>query len=119
MTMAARWERARRRFVRQDDAGPIGERAGNRHPLGLAARQNGRERVPAVADFQIVQKLDRSPSRFRGIRPGQVERDGDVVGAVEERQEIVELKDEADLVQEQSAQIRPSSACQRQPRRAW
>ena len=38
----------------------IGERARDRHPLRLATGQQRSHRVLAVADFQIIERLDRT-----------------------------------------------------------
>src|SRR5260370_34813303 len=60
-----------------------------------------------MSDVEIVEKLDGTGACCCRGKSGQIEYDGNVVGAVEERKQIVELKDEADLFEAEAAQIRP------------
>ena len=95
----------RGRLVGEDDARPVGERAGDRDALGFAAGELRRHRVLAVSDLEIVEQFDGARARRRGAKSGKMEHHGDIVGGVEERQQIGVLKDEADLVEPQPAQI--------------
>ncbi len=94
-----------RRLVREDDARPICERARNRYPLRLAARKLRRHSVFPVPNFEIIQQIDRVLARCRRAVPGQLQDDRDIVGCVEERQEVRILEDEADIIETESAQV--------------
>ena len=61
-----------------------------------------------MADLEIVQQFERPLARHGTVRPGQLQDDGDIVCCVEERQQVVELEDEADLVESELAQIAPA-----------
>ena len=98
------------RLVGEDDARTVGERPGDRHALGLAAGQLGGKGVLAMADLEIVQQLDSPACVPRRLVPRQLQHHRHVVGGVEERQQVVELEDEADLLQPQPAQIAPQPA---------
>ena len=101
---ARRVER-RGRLICENDARPVGERAGNRDALPLPAGQLRRHRVPTVADLQVVQQLDGACESRRGTKSRKLQHHGDIVGGVEEGQQIGVLENEADLVEPQPAQI--------------
>jgi hypothetical protein len=52
-----------------------------------------------MTDLEIIQKIDRADSRFLGFDSGQLQHQRDIVGRIKEGDEIVELENEADLVQ--------------------
>jgi hypothetical protein len=95
----------RRRLVGEDDLRPVGQRSGDRDALRLPAGQLGRHCIPPASDLQVVEEFD-------GPRPGssraqarQLHDLHNVLGRVEERQEIVGLEDEPDLFKPQPPQI--------------
>src|SRR5664279_368647 len=59
----------------------------------------------AVADFEIVEQFDGALARRRRAHAGEIEHYRDVVAAVEERQQIGVLEDEAYLVEPEPAQV--------------
>ena len=83
----------------------IGQRAGDGHALRLTAGQASRVSVPVVGDAQIVEQLHGPAPRRLGSPAGEVQHDQDVLQAGQERDQVVELEDEADLVQPQPAQV--------------
>jgi hypothetical protein len=87
--------------------GRLARARGYGHPLRLASRQLGRECALAPADLQVVEELRSARSRVGDFVAGQLQHEGDVVGRVEERQQVVELEDETDLFQSQAPQIVP------------
>lgn len=93
---ALRVER-RRRLVRQNDPRVVGKCASDRHPLRLAAGQLGRKGVPAMTNFQVVKQLNSAAAGLLGRKAGQMQHHRDILGAGQERQQVVILKDEADL----------------------
>ena len=93
------------RFVGEDDARAVGQRPGDGHALRLAARQQRRHGAGAVADLQIVQQFLRAGLRLCPALARQMQHQRDVVGGIEERQQVVGLEDEADLVEPQAAQV--------------
>ena len=103
----------RRRLVGENDARPVGERAGDGDALRLAAGKLRRHGVLAVADLEIVEQLDGPLSRVGGIDAGQMQHERDIVGGIEERQQVVELEDEPDLFEPQPAQVAAQPACRR------
>lgn len=87
------------RLVGEDDPRPIGQHPGDRDALRLAARELGWHGVLAMADLEVLKEVDRAPRRVVLGTARQVKHQRDIVGTVEERQQVVELKDEADLLQ--------------------
>jgi hypothetical protein len=59
-----------------------------------------------VAHLEIVEKLDRPRMGGSGVETGEMKHDCDVVRAVKKRQQIVELKYEANFSEAQPSQIR-------------
>ena len=78
----------RDRLIGDKDAWPVGERASNRDVLPLAAGQLRAHRTPAVADFEVIQQFDRARKIRRRTEPRKLQYHGDVVGDVEEWQQI-------------------------------
>ena len=68
---ARRIER-RGRLVGENDARPVGKRAGDRHALRFAARELFRQSMLAVADLEIVEQFDGTSARHRGAETGQI-----------------------------------------------
>ena len=84
------------RLVGEDDLGPAGQRPGHGDPLLLAARQLGRAVLQPVAEADGGDDpVEPAPV---GLPAGQVEREGDVLGRRQRRQQVVGLEDEADAV---------------------
>ena len=58
-----------------------------------------------MSDLQVVQQLCRPVARGVGVCPCKLQHERDIFGRVEERDQVVELEDEADLVEPQPAQV--------------
>jgi len=56
-----------------------------------------------VGDAEVVEQLQGAPPGRIRLPPGQVQDHEDVLQAAQERDQVVELEDEADLVQPQTA----------------
>ena len=87
----------RQRLVQQQDDRFLDERARQRHPLALAARELSRPPLQQPAD---VEQLGHLRDLLLGLSPrdfGQVEREADVLLDAEVRIDRVVLEDEADL----------------------
>ena len=83
------------RLVREDDGRPAHERAGDRDALLLAAGELGRAvRAPVLQADLVEQVLEEVLVR---LRPGEREREGDVLLGGQHRQQVEELEDEADV----------------------
>ena len=95
----------RRRFIGKDDARPVSERAGNRHTLSFAARELCGHGMLAVTNLQIIKKLDGPCPGRGGIEPGKLKHDGNIVGAIEKREQIIGLKYEPDLLKAEPPHI--------------
>ena len=79
------------------------QRAGDRDPLLLAAGELGRAVVEPVAE---ADRVDQLVEALRiGVAAGELERQQDVLPRVEDRQQVEELEDEADLVAAQLGQL--------------
>ena len=88
------------RFVEQQHARLDGQRAGQRHPLPLAARKLGRIALAEARELHQLQQvgdaaLDLGLGRPRGARP-DLEAVGDVLRHVEMAEQRVVLEHEAD-----------------------
>src|SRR3712207_2749350 len=87
-----------RRLVGQKQARRVGNRAGNRNTLLLAAGELARTMIETLAQPQKGQKL-RSAILRLGLREAADElRDDHVLQSRELRQEVVKLVDEAELL---------------------
>ena len=90
-------------LIGENYAGPISQRASNRHTLGFAARKLRGHRVLAMTDLEIVEQVDGARMCRRGAKSGKMQHHSDVVAAVEKWQQIGVLKDEADLIEPERA----------------
>jgi len=61
--------------------------------------------VLAMTHLQIVEEIDRAVARAGGINTCQLQCDGDIVGRVQEWQQIMRLENESNLFETQSAQV--------------
>ena len=93
----------RSRLVGENNPRPIGQCPSDRHTLRLAAGEVGWHGVFAMADLQVLKQIDRAPLCLALRTARQVKDQRDIVGAVKERQQVVELEDEANLLQSQPA----------------
>ena len=57
-------------LISENCAGPVSQRASNRHALGFAARELSRHRVLAVPDFKIVEQVNGAAVCGRRADPG-------------------------------------------------
>ena len=105
---ALRIER-RCRLVCEDNAWFVRQSTGNGDALRLTARQLGRHSAPAVPDLEIVEQFDRAGSGRHSIGTRQLKNERHIVRRIEERDQIVELEEEADLVESQLPEIWPQS----------
>ncbi|MDM0083463.1 hypothetical protein QTI17_22975 [Variovorax sp. J31P179] len=93
-TLALAAESRLRRFVGEDDERIVGQRAGDRHPLALAAGQLAGTLVMVALQAEAVQQLRGAGIDRVGAEPSQLaDREGDVVERAEFRQQEVELED--------------------------
>ena len=100
-----------RRLVRQQQPRPVGERARERHPLLLAARELRRPVVQRGAEPHRREQLARPRLRRRPARARRPLRQRHVLQRRELRQQVVELVDEADrLAPEPGARARRRAA---------
>ena len=98
------------RLVGEQDARAVGDGAGDRDALLLAARKLGRAMALARPKAEIAQELAAAVRRLRAREAGDHLRQDEVLERREFRQEVMELIDEADLVA-------PQRRCA--PRRSW
>src|SRR5207245_9681586 len=56
-------------------------------------------------DFERIERSDGAGTRRDGAKSGELQHDGDIVGGIEEWQQIGILKDEADLLEPEPPQI--------------
>ena len=81
-------------LVEEEQLGLDDERAGERHPLLLAARELARESSPELLEADQAKRLgDLLPDRGRGVS-AHLEPEGDVLGRREVGEEGVALEDE-------------------------
>src|SRR5215204_830344 len=83
------------RFVRPHDDGLVDERAGDRHPLLLAAAHLGRELVRLLGDADSFEGGERPPARLFGPHACDQEGQLDILHGGEDRDQVVRLEDEA------------------------
>ena len=84
------------RFVGENETGPVGERAGHRDTLLLAAGELVRVPVREMGQPDQVQEV---PDTLPALRPRQpVEAERDVPGDAQVREEGVVLEDEPELM---------------------
>jgi len=86
------------RLVGQHDAGPVDQRARDRHPLALSARQLVGPVLDAIREPDQRQRLARAAPALLVLDPGVDQRQLDVVERVGARQQVEGLEHEADLV---------------------
>ena len=84
------------RLVGEDHARPVDQRAGDRHALALPARELVGQLVGVLGQPQARQQL--GAALVAAARAAQRELQRDVLDRREERQEVVRLEDEPDLV---------------------
>src|SRR5438874_3412645 len=92
-----------RRLVGEDDLGPRRQGTRGRDALLLPARQLAGTVLQAVTESRRVQDLV-DPLRVR-LLPGDVEREGHVLGGGERRNQVERLEDEANLLAAQQRQL--------------
>ena len=87
----------RRRLVGENQARPVDQRAGDRHPLALAARQHPRLIVDAVSKAEPVEDLGAAPAHR--VRPfvAELHRHLDVFVGGQRVEQVMHLKDKADI----------------------
>ena len=73
------------RLVGEDDARPVGKRAGDSHALRFAARQLRRHCMFTVGDIKVIEKFEGARARRRAAEPSQIKHNLDVVAAVKKR----------------------------------
>ena len=106
ITTPARCEFERRGwFIGQDDARPIRQSAGDRHPLRFAAGELGGHRQLAVPDIEIIQQRLRFRPGAARLYATQLHNLGHIFDAVQERQKIVRLENETDLFEPQTPEV--------------
>ena len=86
------------RLVGQDHDRIVDERAGNGYPLLLAAGQLGRPMVPAVAQADHAELLERPPMPLAGVAGAVEQRQRDVLEGGMPGEEIEALKNEPNLL---------------------
>jgi hypothetical protein len=99
---AGRRVQVARRLVGEHHRRAGDERAGDGHALLLAARELGRAVAEAVGQADLLDEFV-EPLRVR-LAAGQLERQGDVLGRGEHREQVEELEDEADVVAPQAGE---------------
>ena len=90
------------RFVREQQRGIVGERAGDGHALLLAARQLRRIVMAAVAEADLGEQRVRARPRLR--RAGNLHRDEHVLERGQRGQQMKKLEDEPDALAAQPRQ---------------
>ena len=106
------------RLVGEDDGGTGDQRPGDRDPLLLPARELGGPVGGAVGQADGLEQLI-APGRI-GVVAGDPHRQLDVLGGVEDRHEVEELEDEAELLAAELGQplvVRGGSPRRRRSRR--
>src|SRR5215211_2529652 len=86
------------RLVRPHDGRMVYQRAGDRHPLLLAAAHLVRALARLLGNANRLQYRRRSPARLLGLRAGNQERQLDVLYGRENGDQVVGLEDEAHLL---------------------
>src|SRR5215204_4701295 len=86
------------RLVRPHDGRMVYQRAGDRHPLLLAAAHLVRALARLLGNANHLQYRRRSPARLLGLRAGNQERQLDVLYGREDGDQVVGLEDEAHLL---------------------
>ena len=91
-------------FVGEDDQWFVAERAGDRHPLTLAARECRREMVSSICESDLVEQLlGPAPSRPRRA-PGEQRGQLDVLDGGQLLHQVESLEDEADRASAQAGE---------------
>ena len=93
------------RLVGEQDRRIDRQRARDRDALALAAGQLLRQVLQAVAELHQSQQLARALVDLLARPAAQVQRQADVLEARQRRQQVEELKDEADLVAPDARQL--------------
>ena len=96
------------RLVGEQDRRIVGQRAGNRDPLLLAAGELRRIVMPAAGQAHLVEQRVRAAAGVAA--PGNLHRHQDVLARRQRRHQVEELEDEADLL---AAQPRESILVER------
>jgi hypothetical protein len=86
----------RGRLVREDESRVVGDRACDRDPLLLAARQLLDAELLACAETQRLEQHARALVGCAAVRAGKVEGDLDVLAGVQRRHEVEVLEDESE-----------------------
>ena len=92
-----RVERARG-LVGEQQRRPVGERAGDRDALPLAAGERGRQDLRLLGDADLLEQLERALAPLLARHAGVEHRQLDVAHDGGLRQQVVLLEDEADLL---------------------
>src|SRR4030095_6665153 len=94
-----------RRLIREGYWGENRQCACTRHTLTLATGELGRKMIHSVFELNHTEQFFRPFLNFRPRPATKVQRQCDILEAVERRQEIEELKYEADLVTTHARQV--------------
>ena len=85
------------RLVGENAVGLAGERARDRHPLALAARELRWPMAEPLAEADLAQHRRRPLARLVATEAADAQRHGDVVERGEFGQQVMELVDEAEM----------------------
>jgi hypothetical protein len=102
-------------LVGQDDAAAVHQRAGDGHPLLLAAGELARHMLGAVAQAQALQQGLRAAVAVRGRQAGVDRRHLHIALGRQVGQQVIALEDEAEVLAPQLGQFVRAEAAHSRP----
>ena len=85
-------------FVREEDAGMIGQCPSHSDSLLLSAGKHCRAVIEPISHTELIQKFGRSPSRFSGSQAVQFHGNLDILNRCQKRNQVRLLKHKTDVL---------------------